>query len=63
MESSLELARRLKLRTVAEGVETLGEWNQLKGFGCDLAQGWLVAKAMFPPEFGEWAARYEPPSA
>lgn len=62
VESSLDLARRLKLRTVAEGVETQGEWSTLKSFGCDLAQGWLVAKAMSPKDFVEWAARYEPPA-
>lgn len=42
----LGLARNLGLRTVAEGVETPGQALILAEMGCDLAQGWLFAKAM-----------------
>ena len=31
---------------VAEGVETVGEWQMLAELGCGLAQGWLIAKAV-----------------
>lgn len=61
VESSLDLARRLKLRTVAEGIESRSEWNVLKGSGCERAQGWLIAKAMAPADFGQWAESYVPP--
>ncbi|MES2886101.1 MAG: EAL domain-containing response regulator [Pseudomonadota bacterium] len=61
VESSLDLARRLKLKTVAEGLESRSEWNVLKGSGCDRAQGWLIAKAMPPDEFLQWAESYIPP--
>lgn len=61
VESSLDLARRLKLKTVAEGIESKSEWNVLKGSGCDRAQGWLIAKAMPPADFMQWAENYVPP--
>ena len=62
VESSLDLARRLRLRTVAEGVQTRDEWKVLKGSGCERAQGWLIAKAMPAAEFADWASSYEPPA-
>ena len=40
------LAHHLGIRVVAEGVETINQWEQLKGKGCDLAQGYLIAKPM-----------------
>jgi EAL domain-containing protein (putative c-di-GMP-specific phosphodiesterase class I)/FixJ family two-component response regulator len=44
--ATLDLARRLGLDVVAEGVETAEEWQLLAAQGCALAQGWLVAKAV-----------------
>lgn len=44
VEASLDLARKLELITVAEGVESPREWTLLENLGCDLAQGWLVSK-------------------
>jgi EAL domain-containing protein (putative c-di-GMP-specific phosphodiesterase class I) len=46
VESSVEMARRLNLKSVAEGVETLADWDLLKAVGCDLAQGYFIAKPM-----------------
>jgi EAL domain-containing protein (putative c-di-GMP-specific phosphodiesterase class I) len=46
IEASLDLARKLELDVVAEGVETVGEWQMLAELGCGLAQGWLIAKAV-----------------
>lgn len=40
----LELARKLGIRSVAEGVETAGEWEWVKANGGDLAQGYYFAK-------------------
>ncbi len=54
LESALELARRLHLSTVAEGVEHLEDWRLLQDFGCTTAQGWLIAKAMPPEELPAW---------
>ena len=42
----ISLAHNLKLRTVAEGVETLEDLIQLEKLGCDLAQGYYFSKPM-----------------
>ena len=46
VETSLELARKLDLGTVAEGVETVEEWQMLAELGCDYAQGYLIGPAV-----------------
>ena len=46
VESAIKLAKRLKLNTVAEGIETEEQLKILKDLGCDRGQGWLFARAM-----------------
>jgi EAL domain-containing protein (putative c-di-GMP-specific phosphodiesterase class I)/DNA-binding NarL/FixJ family response regulator len=55
LRSSVELARQLNLGSVAEGIETPGEWHQLDSVGCDVAQGYLVAPPMPPESVLGWA--------
>ena len=43
IETSLDLARKLDLCVVAEGVETDDEWQLLAQLGCDFAQGYLIS--------------------
>ncbi|RUT31348.1 EAL domain-containing protein [Arsenicitalea aurantiaca] len=40
------LARSLELETVAEGVEDLASFHQLKSAGCDFAQGYFIGRPM-----------------
>ena len=54
LESALDMARRLNLSTVAEGVETMEDWHLLQGFGCTSAQGWLIAKALPGSDLPVW---------
>lgn len=47
----LELARELNVKTVAEGVETEGEWQWAVRHGADYSQGYYFAKpAAIPPK-------------
>jgi EAL domain-containing protein (putative c-di-GMP-specific phosphodiesterase class I) len=46
LESSLEMARKLKITSVAEGVETRGDYHLLCQLRCDLAQGYFIARPM-----------------
>jgi EAL domain-containing protein (putative c-di-GMP-specific phosphodiesterase class I) len=46
VRSTVEMARLLGIRTVAEGVETEDIWRLLADTGCNLAQGWLTAHPM-----------------
>ncbi len=41
LDTLVELARRLGIRTVGEGVEREGQWRRLATAGVDLAQGYL----------------------
>jgi diguanylate cyclase (GGDEF)-like protein len=41
--STIELAHRMGLRVVAEGVEEPDAWNLLRRLGCDFAQGYLIS--------------------
>lgn len=51
LESILDFAHRLKLVTVAEGVETVEQLGFLRTCGCKQIQGYLFAKPMPKEEF------------
>jgi len=44
VRSIVELAHRLKLEVVAEGVETRDQWQALAGLQCERAQGYLFSR-------------------
>jgi len=46
---------------VAEGVETRAHWDQLLALGCDIAQGYFIARPMEAGDFAEWARGWAPP--
>lgn len=46
VKAVISLSRNLGIQVVAEGVETIQQWRHLKKRGCDLAQGFLIAKPM-----------------
>ena len=45
----LEAAQDLRLSTVAEGIETRGEWAWVRDHGINFVQGFLFAKPAVPP--------------
>jgi len=70
VEGSLSLARAFDQAVIAEGVETVEQGLRLLELGCDLAQGYQIAKPMaledllawlavwhLPPEWAEWGRR------
>lgn len=63
VRSTIDLAHDLGGKVVAEGIETQADWEQLAAFGCDVAQGFFLAKPMPAEEFPGWLARFCPPSA
>jgi EAL domain-containing protein (putative c-di-GMP-specific phosphodiesterase class I) len=46
IEANIGLAHGLKLKTVAEGIETQADWETLREMGYDLAQGYCIAQPM-----------------
>lgn len=59
VRSTIDLAHDLGRKVVAEGVETQEHWDRLLVFGCDIAQGYLIAKPMPPTAFLQWLVDYE----
>lgn len=49
--SILDVARHLRLETIAEGVETLEQLNFLEAYGCDQFQGFYFSKPVPVSEF------------
>lgn len=54
LKSALDLGQSLGVATVAEGVETVEDWKLLRDLGCDMAQGYLLAKPMPAGELVGW---------
>ena len=50
---SVELAHALGAIVVAEGIETLEQWQFVHTVGCDMAQGYLVGRPAPPDEITE----------
>jgi diguanylate cyclase (GGDEF)-like protein/PAS domain S-box-containing protein len=50
----IQMAHSLNLRTVAEGVETQAQWDLLKNMGCDLIQGYYLARPMPAADALRW---------
>ncbi len=59
VKSSVDMARKLSVRSVAEGVETQRDWDALKAVGCDSVQGYFIAKPMDEKKFGDFAENYK----
>jgi EAL domain-containing protein (putative c-di-GMP-specific phosphodiesterase class I) len=51
---SIQLARTLGLRVVAEGVEDAATLDALRDLGCDLAQGYHVSRPLPAADFAAW---------
>lgn len=54
LRSSLAMARRLQIASVAEGVETDEAWSLVLNLGCDLAQGYFIARPMEASAVAAW---------
>lgn len=61
LQTVLELAERLGLETVGEGVEEEADLVRLRALGCTLAQGFHIARPMPVAELSPWLAARGPP--
>lgn len=59
LEASLGMARQLGMKAVAEGVEETEDWHLLRSCGCDVVQGFLVARPMAAAEMPGWRLEWE----
>jgi EAL domain-containing protein (putative c-di-GMP-specific phosphodiesterase class I)/CheY-like chemotaxis protein len=54
LESSLDMARKLNIASVAEGIESQDDWDLLRGLGCEVGQGYFIARPMEAGAFKRW---------
>ena len=59
VETTIDLGHRLGKTVVAEGVETEEVWHLLAGLGCDLAQGYFIARPMPGEQVSTWLAQWK----
>lgn len=51
VKSILEMARNLSLNVVAEGIESIDQYNFIKGYGCDEGQGYFISHPLPADKF------------
>jgi EAL domain-containing protein (putative c-di-GMP-specific phosphodiesterase class I) len=59
VEAIIALGKAMGLEVVAEGVETAQQYKIIRRLGCDLAQGYFIAKPMTAAQMWEWSGGYE----
>ena len=63
VESMIDLATKLKLKTVAEGIDSESQRDRLTQLGCQVGQGYLFAKPMDREALLQWWRAREPLAA
>lgn len=58
LQSAIDMSVRLRLPSIAEGVETIDEVRLLCGLGCSAAQGYLFARPMPGEALLDWHAAH-----
>ena len=59
VEAIIALGKAMDLGIVAEGVETKYQYTAIRQLGCDLAQGYFIARPMPAAQMREWRGRCE----
>ena len=57
VESTVNLAHSLGMRMIAEGVENEAVLHLLTGYGCDVGQGYFIARPQNPDSLTPWLHR------
>ena len=60
VEGVIALAKSFKRDVIAEGVETIEHGTALLKLGCELAQGYGIARPMPASEFPAWVSHWKP---
>ena len=51
LDAVVNLAKALNIKTTAEGIETEEQYQKIKEIGCDLGQGYYIAKPLLESDF------------
>ncbi|MFT5851858.1 MAG: diguanylate cyclase (GGDEF)-like protein/PAS domain S-box-containing protein [Colwellia sp.] len=63
IEGVIRISDAFGIQVIAEGVETLEHGNTLLQLGCELAQGYFIARPMPHDKFIDWLGEWKPDSA
>ncbi|GAA0784525.1 EAL domain-containing protein [Marinobacterium sediminicola] len=63
VQAMIDMSHAMELEVVAEGVESAQDLAVLKQLGCDMAQGYHIARPMTASDLEGWAMSYEPGQA
>ena len=63
LKGVIDLATTFKREVIAEGVETIAHGTALLHLGCELAQGYGIARPMPADRFPDWTANWQPDAA
>ena len=63
LDGVISLARAFRRQVIAEGVETVEHGRMLLQLGCELAQGYGIARPMAGEDLPGWVAAWEPDAA
>jgi diguanylate cyclase (GGDEF)-like protein/PAS domain S-box-containing protein len=63
LQGIIGLAAAFKREVIAEGVETVAHGAALLQMGCELAQGYGIARPMPPDQLPAWAVTWQPDAA
>jgi EAL domain-containing protein (putative c-di-GMP-specific phosphodiesterase class I) len=58
VEASIALARSLEMTSVAVGIQQRPDWDLLDGLGCNMMQGFFIARPMSEEGLEAWAAQW-----
>lgn len=63
LNGCFDMAADLRIRTVAEGIESAEDWDLMRAYGCDEGQGYFIARplpiAALPAWHDTWLARLD----
>jgi diguanylate cyclase (GGDEF)-like protein len=59
IEAIIALGKAMELEVVAEGVETDQQYAIVRRLGCDIAQGYFIAKPMPADQLRQWCGGYQ----
>jgi EAL domain-containing protein (putative c-di-GMP-specific phosphodiesterase class I)/ActR/RegA family two-component response regulator len=56
--ASLRMAHQLQMQVIGEGIETQDDWDFLSQLGCDIGQGYYIAKPMPAADIVDWISAW-----
>jgi len=59
LRTTLSLSTELDMEVVAEGIETVEDWRYLQAKGCEIGQGFFIARPMPLEQLYQWSIQWQ----